>query len=174
MLHYFLLLKFLPPSIAIFLFAVAPCPDPDVPVYGRLKSRTSTAAEVECLPGYETSDNTRKSCVKGSWVGANVKCRCKFCTLCFHDFDGYRRWAHSLMLRFICLALRFFYYFIRSKERLRICTLPQKSLPRIRGRLSLLLSSRIYTIIQWIHVSRCVNLLWLLLKNWNITRNNMQ
>jgi len=55
----------------------APCPQPDIPVFGKIKSLTSTAAEVECLPNYETSDNTRKSCVRGSWNGAKVTCRPK-------------------------------------------------------------------------------------------------
>ena len=67
----------------LFLFhanriSVAPCPNPDIPVYGKIKSRSSTAAEVECLPGYETSDNTRKSCVKGSWVDSKVTCKRKY------------------------------------------------------------------------------------------------
>ena len=55
--------------------SVSACPNPDIPVYGELKSRSSTAAEVKCLAGYETSDSTKKSCVKGSWIGSKVTCK---------------------------------------------------------------------------------------------------
>ena len=65
--------------------SVAPCPNPDIPVYGKIKSHSSTAAEVECLQGYETSDNTRKSCVKGSWVDSNVTCKRKYSDLMLNN-----------------------------------------------------------------------------------------
>ncbi|XP_065058048.1 sushi, von Willebrand factor type A, EGF and pentraxin domain-containing protein 1-like [Rhopilema esculentum] len=74
------------------------CPSPDIPVYGRLISKTASAAQVECLPGYTTSDNARKSCVKGSWIGSQVTCKPKnncasspcFANNCQELVGGYR------------------------------------------------------------------------------------
>eukprot|EP00794_Sanderia_malayensis_P006970 gene6970-7755_t len=51
-----------------------PCPNPDVPVYGQLVSRTSTEAKVKCNAGYTLIGSATRYCVKGTWSGSTPRC----------------------------------------------------------------------------------------------------
>eukprot|EP00794_Sanderia_malayensis_P006969 gene6969-7754_t len=52
----------------------ASCPDPDVPVYGSLVSKTSTRVTVKCNPGYRLVGHNTKQCVSGKWIGPTPTC----------------------------------------------------------------------------------------------------